>query len=206
MLRVLEDHVRTGFKCIFTGDETWLFHDYCQPTRWVASWEEVEEVQRPTHKQAKTMVTIFFNGRGGWTIDLLPKGTKMNSSYFVDNVLQGAIRYAAATRRPGDPAVKLHFDNAPIHNTKRAMDCLKDWKMVRIEHPPYSPDLAPCDFFLFGYLKEKLKGMTFESERELVFEIERILKKIPAPMWKSVFANWMDRLRNCVDSGGEFVE
>ena len=37
----------------------------------------------------------------------------------------------------------------------------------RAPHPPYSPDLAPSDFFLFGYVKEKLGGQSFKTREEL---------------------------------------
>jgi histone-lysine N-methyltransferase SETMAR len=47
----------------------------------------------------------------------------------------------------------LHFDNAPIHNTKAVMGQLEQSELKRMDHPTYSPDLAPCDFFRFGSMK-----------------------------------------------------
>jgi transposase len=60
----------------------------------------------------------------------------------------------------------LHHDNAPAHNAlslKTVKTFLAKHKIPVLEHPPYSPDLAPCDFFLFPKIKSALKGTRFES-------------------------------------------
>jgi histone-lysine N-methyltransferase SETMAR len=61
----------------------------------------------------------------------------------------------------------VHFDNAPIHNTEAVQECLTDCGFRRMNHPAYSPDLPPCDFFLFGAMKENFSGMRFASAEEL---------------------------------------
>jgi hypothetical protein len=47
--------------------------------------------------------------------------------------------------------------------------------MDTIPHPPYSPDLAPCDFFLFPKMKFKLKGRWFDTTEEILAESQRVL-------------------------------
>jgi hypothetical protein len=47
--------------------------------------------------------------------------------------------------------------------------------MAVIPHPPYSPDLAPCDFFLFPKIKLKLKGHRFDTIEEIHAESQRVL-------------------------------
>jgi hypothetical protein len=44
-----------------------------------------------------------------------------------------------------------------------------------MEHPPDSRDLAPCDFFLFGYVKGKLVGKQYETPEDLVSEVRNII-------------------------------
>jgi hypothetical protein len=66
----------------------------------------------------------------------------------------------------------LHFDNAPIHNTEEVQGHLTNLGFARMEHPPYSPDLALCDFFLFGAMRENLSGQRFESVEELSLAVE----------------------------------
>ena len=43
----------------------------------------------------------------------------------------------------------LYMDNAPSHTALSTKQFLKQKKVKIMEHPPYSPDLAPCDFFCF---------------------------------------------------------
>jgi hypothetical protein len=50
--------------------------------------------------------------------------------------------------------------------------------------------LAPCDFFLFGYLKSQLEGKIFFDENSLKTEMERILREIPITLLCSVMEDW----------------
>jgi histone-lysine N-methyltransferase SETMAR len=45
-------------------------------------------------------------------------------------------------------------------------------------HPPYSPDLAPSDFYLFGYIKRCLAGLSFEDADRLLAAVEGVLEGI----------------------------
>jgi histone-lysine N-methyltransferase SETMAR len=54
----------------------------------------------------------------------------------------------------------LHQDNAPAHNALSVKQILANHITV-LEHPPCSPDLAPCDFYLFQKIKSVLKGTRF---------------------------------------------
>jgi hypothetical protein len=57
----------------------------------------------------------------------------------------------------------LHHDNAPSHTSFFTREFLTKNNTTVIPHPPYSPDLAPCDFSLFPRLKIKLKGRRFDT-------------------------------------------
>jgi hypothetical protein len=50
--------------------------------------------------------------------------------------------------------------------------------MKSAPHPPYSPDLAPLDFYLFGYVKKCLTGLSFEDAGQLLATVEGILEGI----------------------------
>jgi hypothetical protein len=60
-------------------------------------------------------------------------------------------------------------------------------RMKQALHPPYSPDLAPWDFFLFGYVKGKLMGYRAETPSELLVRIRVILAEIPRETVNAVF-------------------
>jgi hypothetical protein len=77
--------------------------------------------------------------------------------------------------------------------------------MKRRLHPPYSRDLAPSDFLLFGYVKRKLMGYRAESDSELLVRICVILAEIPRDVLNAVFLEWIDRLQKCIDTTGDYV-
>ena len=52
--------------------------------------------------------------------------------------------------------MKFHHDNASPHTAKGVIDYLKQEIFIIMKHPPYSPDFAPCDFWLFDYIKDRL--------------------------------------------------
>jgi len=72
----------------------------------------------------------------------------------------------------------LHHDNAPAHASLLIREFLAKNETTVVPQPPYSPDLAPADFFLFPKLKSTLKGRRFEStEENSLTELRAIPKK-----------------------------
>ncbi|VEN45832.1 unnamed protein product [Callosobruchus maculatus] len=59
-------------------------------------------------------------------------------------------------------AAKFH-DNAPAHTSLLVREYLAKNNTVMVPQPPYSPDLAPCDFFLFPKLKRPMKGRRYAT-------------------------------------------
>jgi hypothetical protein len=70
--------------------------------------------------------------------------------------------------------------------------------------PPYSLDLAPSDFFLFGYVKELLKGMVFPSYEALLDTISEVVTGIESETLTAVFEHWMERLEWASKNNGDY--
>jgi hypothetical protein len=66
--------------------------------------------------------------------------------------------------------------------------------------------MAPCDFFLFGYMKEQLKGRSFAGEEGLLSVLAELMSEIPPDMILRVFADWDRWLWSCLLMEGEYVE
>jgi hypothetical protein len=73
-------------------------------------------------------------------------------------------------------------------------------------HLPYSPDLAPPDFSLFGYVKRCSTGLSFEDADQLLAAVEGAREGIEKVTLQTVFLEWMDRLRKCIATNGEYPE
>ena len=73
-----------------------------------------------------------------------------------------------------------------------------------IRHPPYSPDLAPCDFWLFDEIKRHLDDQP--DEKALETAITRILEAIPKEEYAKTFKKWIDRMQQCINNKGDYFE
>ena len=87
-------------------------------------------------------------------------------------MLHFCTNYATLSRRGGEECwavrgVRLLHDNAPVHTAAVAKDAVKKCDFQEIEHPPYSPDLAPSDYYLFSKLKKDLRGRKFDDDDEV---------------------------------------
>jgi hypothetical protein len=78
--------------------------------------------------------------------------------------------------------------------------------MISTSSASNSPDLAPRDFCLFGYLKRALQESEFQTAEELLAAVVEILSAIPTETLMNAFHEWIRKLQSCVDTDGEYVE
>ena len=62
-----------------------------------------------------------------------------------------------------------------------------------MRHPLYSPNLAPNDFFLFSYVKKKMRGQRFTTPEEAFDAFRMHVLKIPQSEWQKCFDNWFKK-------------
>ena len=86
----------------------------------------------------------------------------------------------------------------------RAFACWRTLILYYDAHPPYSLDISPCDFFLFGYLKAELRSIKLTSLHDLLNAIEEIITKIDIKVWPSVFESWIRRLSAVIECNGDY--
>ena len=73
-------------------------------------------------------------------------------------------------------------------------------------HPPYSPDLALCDFALFPKMKFQLKGRHFDSVEEIQNESQAVLDGLQEKNFRGAFKAWQKRWDRCIRSQGDYFE
>ena len=98
----------------------------------------------------------------------VPRGQTVNKEFY-KTVLQ-RLRDAVRRHRPEmwrSGNWILHHDNAPSHRAVTTNKFMAKHNIPSLPHPPYSPDLAPCDFFLFLQLKKTMKGLWFDYVEEI---------------------------------------
>ncbi|XP_026324995.1 histone-lysine N-methyltransferase SETMAR-like [Hyposmocoma kahamanoa] len=75
-----------------------------------------------------------------------------------------------------------------------------------VPQPPYSPDVAPADFFLFPSIKSKLKGKHWGTIKDIQEATTRALKDLPVDVFQGAFRAWKTRLQKCIDAEGCYFE
>jgi histone-lysine N-methyltransferase SETMAR len=148
--------------------------------------------------RAKQMVLAFFDAKGLIYTNYMPKGTTVNANYIVEAL--GTFLKVLRKKRPVMAAGEwfLHWDNAPVHTAATVTDWL-------VEHPPYSPYLAPADFFLFPKVKKELAGLTLTRE-SFKKDWEGAVRTLLAADFAEAFRQWIRHCEKCVEIGGGYVE
>jgi histone-lysine N-methyltransferase SETMAR len=103
---------------------------------------------------------------------------KYNSQFFTETILPSIEKKLAECRpKLRTRAAPLRLDNAKPHTSKMSIEKMAELGFILVPQPLYSPDLAPCDFFLFGYLKQHLERKHFTKEDQVIVRSARFLTK-----------------------------
>jgi transposase len=116
----------------------------------------------------------------------------MNSAYFVTNILtllEEAI--FPQGRGPHRKRLVIHLDNCSIDASRASTERFEEHGMRRLPQPPYSPDLAPSDFYLFPTMKEKLERTQVADEDPFFESLQEILRRIDQEQLNMVFQAWV---------------
>ena len=118
------------------------------------------------------------------------------------------MRAKLAEKYPGKLhcGILFHHDNAPAHSSWIVKDVFREFPWELLPHPPYSPDLAPSDFFLFPKLKKHLKGVYFNDTNEAKQAAKTWFTKWSADYFKNGIKEWKHCLDKCIDLDGDYVE
>ena len=137
----------------------------------------------------------------------MPQGQTVNKEFYVQVLRR--LKEDVHRKRPElwkNKSWVLHHDNAPSHSSLLVSQFLAGNKIAVLPHPPYSPDLAPADFFLFPTLKTTLKGLRFQSVDEIQQNSQRQLHTISQNEFQGAFEKWRKQWERCVASRGEYFE
>jgi hypothetical protein len=155
MLQLYAEH---NFEGITRGDESWFLSPTYGDSMFATSAREMASMTKQNISAKKTMVTIFFTSTRLLVLNFLPKGTKFHQNDFIDTVLPHLYsEKRRIARRKGLPRFSVHIDNSMCHNGAKITKKLEKRHIARAPHPHYSRDLSPCDVWLFGILKQKMK-------------------------------------------------
>ena len=196
---------------LVTCDESWIYRYDPESKRQSAEWKHFDSPRprkaRRSRSVGKLMMIPFFDCHGIIYIHWVPNGQTVNKEYYVEVLREFRKRFRR--KRPEhfhSGQWHLHQDNAPCHKSLLVTNYLTEMGVKTVPHPPYSPDLAPCDFWMFPKLKEKLRGRRFEDVEEMQEAVTSVLDSFHLEDFKGAFQKWLDRYKKCVDAGGSYFE
>jgi histone-lysine N-methyltransferase SETMAR len=116
----------------------------------------------------KIMITIFFTATRLLVLNILLHGQSFTQDYFTSEIVPALTKEKLRFRRHHPGVIfSVDIDNSRCHSGRMATAEFGRRRLGRTEHPPYSPDLSPCDCWLFGFLKEKLKDRQLHRVQSL---------------------------------------
>jgi len=129
----------------------------------------------------------------------------VNHAFYKD-VLERPQKRVQRVRRDTTDVWVLHHGKAPGHTALSIWELLPKNNIPVLSHPPYSPDLVPCNFYLFPKLKSKLKGHHFgkmENIQKIVTDELHTLKKND---FQYCYDQWKKSWNHCVTFQGSYFE
>ena len=168
---LLERQKRKGFlHRIDTGDEKWIYYE--NPKRkkaWVKSGESGPSQPKRNIHCAKVMLCIWWDMKGVVYHELLTPCETINGERYRRQLMH--LKQALIIKRPdwGNRHDKLIFqhDSARPHIAKPVKNHLENVGWEVLPHPPYSPDIAPSDYYLFDCMNNDLIGQRFTSSENI---------------------------------------
>ena len=193
-----------------TMDETWIYHHdpklKQERLQWIEAGSSAPKQVKSERSAKKIMASIFWDAKGVLLIDYLEKGKTINSEYYCN--LLDQLDKNIREKRPGlqKKTIIFHQDNARVHTSFLTMVKLNELKYELFEHPPYSPDLAPSDYYLFRNLKQFLRGKRFSSNEEAIAAVEQYFAELPENHYRDGIKLLEDLWNKCVQVEGDYIE
>jgi len=193
-----------------TLDESWIHH--YTPESKQQSKQRTEagclspKKTRSVPSAGKVMASVFWDAEGILFIDYLEKDKTITGEYYFN--LLTRLDEKIREKRPclQKKKIIIHQHNAPAHKSALAMGKLRDLPYELSEHPPYSPDLAPSDFYLFPKLRLFLVGQRFSSNQEATGAVEGYFADFTKNHYRDRIMALEHRWNKCISLKGDYVE
>lgn len=212
-LKCLERYRKEGdnfLNRIITMDETLVRFYEPKTNRESGIWKHgnspVPKKPRISPSDGYQMLVVFFDYKGFVYHHYVPKNKTINGQYFKEICRQ--MIYQVKKKRPDlfEKGIILHMDNAPPHRAYVVKELMANHNIELLPHPPYSPDTAPSDFFVFPRLKKDLRGHRFSCENELQKFCDGSLRTMAKNGLKDAFLSLVKRWGKLINVEGEYFE
>ena len=139
-------------------------------------------------------------------VEFLPRNETIKAASYCETLNNP--RRAIQNKRRGklSKGIVLLHDSARPHVANRTKDLIKSFKWETLDHPPYSPDLAPSDYHLFLHLKKHLGGQRLQDDNEVKTSVIQWLTSQAAEFYEEGTQKLVPRYDKCLNIHGNYVE
>lgn len=195
---------------LVTMDETWI-HYYDPETKemskeWKHSGSPRPKKFRVQKSAGKVLASIFWDKDGIIFVDYLEHGKSITGEYYASLLTKLRAKIVESRRGKLTKGVLFLQDNAPAHKSLIALQKINEIGFEIVDHPPYSPDLAPSDYYLFPKLKKSLKGRKFTSNEMVIDAVESWFAEQDKTFFSKGLELLFDRCIKCIELKGDYVE
>ena len=163
---------------IVTGDETWCFQDEPETKRQSSKWQP-RKPRKARQEKSKIKLICFYDSKGIIHTEFVPTGQTVNAVFYVAVLKRLVLRIRQI--RP-------------------------EYRKEGRNHSPYSPDMATCDFCLFGKLHLAMKGKRYANVDAIQKASTAILNAVPKDDLKKSCDKLLDRANRCIQCEGDYFE
>jgi len=188
---------------VIPGDESWLYNYDLETKQAVFAMEDTvlsaTKKARQAHSNIKSMLTL--------SPPPFPLGQTVNGNFYSEvlrRLRENVRRKQPEMRKNGDWL--LHHDNVPAHTSLVVREFLTKNNMTTVLHPTWSPDLAPCNFYVFLKMKLWLKGWGFVSIEEIQAESQQVLIMLMPADFIECFQKRQNCWDRCIQAQGDYFE
>ena len=160
---------------------------------------------RMSKSKIKFILFFFFESQGFVHKEFVPHGQTINKQYYRE-VLERLRKSVHRVRPETADTWMLHHDTVPCHTATLVNKFLTKKGIPMLSQPPYSPDLSPCDLFLFSKLKFHLKGRHFGTVNNIQKVVTDQLMALPHEDFQHCYREREQRLRRYMASQGNYFE
>lgn len=192
-------------------DETWVpwdAHGTKSDNRtWLRKDEPRKQVVRTSAMTTrKSLLLVMFTANKRFSVQALPYGTTVDTQRMIDFLRRTGDRWRTLRSKPVRlNQISLQMDNARPHTASLVKDFLKERNVTTIWQSPYSPDLNLCDRFLFVWLKNELRGKTFNSSSDVEEASLQYLRSISEDALHEQVNSLIDHCQQVIDAQGDYI-
>lgn len=192
---------------IVTGDEKWVLYDnQVRKRHWSVKGETPLTTPKAGLTTKKVMLCCWWDCQGLLYYELLKYGETVNSERYCEQLVK--LSDALKLKRPylvNRKGVIFHQDNARPHVSIMTQQKLNELGWEILTHPPYSPDIAPSDYYLFRSLQNHLNGKKMESFDAVKKCVDDFFDSKPAEFYEKGINKLTERWNDVVCNQGNYV-